>query len=190
MKMVMMSVSVAASALSASTAQAFEPPYYIEGNAYTGKATVQSAGGCKTKATYENAQYGNVYDSLDDFVGWGMVSSEGQLLALEESYQYLSGFEDSATFDSRDAYYENMASSATIEAIETAAGCDIGVMITSSKSTESYIVDPDKSLDGLSLQFIFNGFTEYTTEVDGTKSTYKSLKFNGKITFKGARPLV
>ena len=190
MKMVKMSILAAAIVLSASAAQAATPPYHINASAdyYVGKGIVQFAGGCKTKAVYENAQYGQVLDSTDAYVGWGMVAN-GEIVVLEENYHYFSGFADSVTLKTIDTYYENMASAETIAAVESAAGCDVGALISSASSKETYTVYPAKSLDGYVAQFPFTGFTAYTTvkKDNNTKTYYKSQKIIGKITFKGSK---
>ncbi|HSC74741.1 MAG TPA: hypothetical protein VLB90_00725 [Pseudomonadales bacterium] len=190
MKMAKMGILAAAIAMSASVAQAVTPtpPYHVT-NGYTGKATLQSAGGCKAKVVYENAQYGSVYDSLDSYIGWGMVA-DGEVVVIEEGYKKVSSFSDTVTKKDVDSYYENMASAETQSTIESLAGCSIGVLIFSTKSVETYTVDPAKSLDGYEALFPFNGITGMTTEVKGTKTYEKSLKFNGKVMFKGSRPLV
>ena len=55
MKMLKIVIAAAALALASAQVMAFTPPYHIDGAAYTGKATIQSSGGCSVKETFVGA---------------------------------------------------------------------------------------------------------------------------------------
>jgi hypothetical protein len=193
MKMLKTVIAAASLVLISAQALAFTPPYHISGAAYTGKATIQSSGGCSVKETFVDAQYGGILDDTNTYVGWGMVSANGQILVVENDYSKSYYFYDSATNNSVTVYYEDMTSQFTVEAIQSfakPAGCTIRNIVPGAKSNETYTVTVSKGLDQISLQYIFSGFTEFApTVVKGTKSYDKTKNFSGKITFKGARPL-
>lgn len=194
MKMLKIIMAAASLVLASAQALAFTPPYHINGAAYVGKAAIQSSGGCSVKETFVDAQYGDIYDSTDAYVGWGMVSANGQILVVEEDYTKAYAFSDSATNNTVDSWYEDMASSDTIAAIESfakPAGCSIARMVSGSKSRETKTVTISKGLDQYVLQYTFSGFTVFEPDlVKGTKTYKKTKNFSGKITFKGTRPLV
>ena len=194
MKMLKIVIAAAALALASTQVMAFDPPYHINGAAYTGKATIQSSGGCSVKETFVDAQYGDIYDNVNAYVGWGMVSDNGQILVVENSYRKSYEFDDTATGNSVDVYYEDMTTEPTMEAIQSfakPAGCTIENIVPGAKSNETYTVTVSKGLDQISLQYIFSGFTAFEPDlVKGTKTYKKTKTFSGKITFKGTRPLV
>jgi hypothetical protein len=194
MKILKIVIAAASLILASAQALAFTPPYHIDGAPYTGKAIIQSSGGCSVKETFVDAQYGNIYDDTNAFVGWGMISANGQILVVENTYRKSYEFDDSATGNSVDVYYEDMTTEATVEAIESfakPAGCTIENIVPGAKSTETYTKTVSKGLEQLSLQYIFSGFTVFEPDlVKGTKTYKKTKTFSGKITFKGTRPLL
>ena len=194
MKMLKTVIAAASLVLISAQALAFTPPYHISGAAYTGKATIQSSGGCSVKETFVDAQYGDILDDTNTYVGWGMVSANGQILVVENDYSKSYYFYDSATNNSVTVYYEDMTTEHTVQAIQSfakPAGCTIDTIVPGAKSNETYTVTTSKGLGQISLQYIFSGFTVFEpTVVKGTKSYEKTKTFSGKITFKGTRPLV
>ena len=188
MNMVKTGLLAALIAFSASAAQAFTPPYHID-NAATGKATIQSSGSCKIKETYEGAQWGEVSDSTDAYVGFGIISATGELLAVLSDYETISGAYDTATGKGNDVYFEDLDSSATVGTIESLAGCTVYELISSAKTKGTYTYDPSKNKNDFSLVYPFNGISPTLTTVNGTKSTDKAQTFSGKITFKGSYPV-
>lgn len=189
MNMVKTGLLAALIALSASAAQAFTPPYHID-NAAIGKATIQSSGSCKIKATYEGAKWGIVKDSTDADVGYGIISADGDLLAVLSDYETISGAYDTATSKGNDVYFEDLDSSETIAKIQSLGGCTVYELISSAKTKGTYTYDPSKNKNDFSLVYPFNGISPTLDTTVGTKSTYKAQTFSGKITFKGSYPLV
>ena len=194
MKMLKIIIAAASLVLASAQALAFTPPYHINGAAYVGKAAIQSSGSCSVKETFVDAQYGNIYDDTNTLVGWGMISANGQILVVENSYNQSYNFTDSATGNYVNVYYEDMTTQFTVDAIQSfakPAGCSIDNIVPGAKSNETYTVTVSKGLDQISLQYIFSGFTEFEPDlVKGTKTYKKTKTFSGKITFKGTRPLV
>lgn len=188
MKMVKMSMLAAIIAMSASAAQAFTPPYYVIGG-YTGTATVVVSGGCKANEKYLNARYGSVYDTFDDYVGFGLVTADGQLVTIEQDYSDISHVYDTVTFDATYSYYEDMASDETTGAIETIADCNIDTMTANLNSRDNYKVNASKGVEAVSMQFSFGGYTTQTMETKGNKQLTKGAKYTGKVTFKATREL-
>lgn len=187
MKMVKMSILAAAIALSASAAQAFVPPYYID-FPYVGKATIKSSGSCKIKQTYENAQWGYIYDDNSDEVGYGIISASGELLAVLSDYETISGAYDSATNKGNDVYFEDLDSSETVGKIQSLGSCDVYELISSAKTKGTYTYNGPKPAN-FSLVYPFNGISPTLNTTVGTKSTQKAQTFSGKITFKGSQLL-
>jgi hypothetical protein len=187
MNMVKTGLLAALIAFSASAAQAFTPPYHIDFPA-TGKATIQSSGSCKIKQTYEGAQWGIVKDSTDADVGYGIISADGDLLAVLSDYETISGAYDTATNKGNDVYFEDLDSSETIAKIQSLGGCTVYELISSAKTKGTYTYNPPKA-DSFSLVYPFNGISPTLDTTVGTKSTYKAQTFSGKITFKGSYPV-
>lgn len=171
-------------ALFASVIQA-APPYHIN-NAATGVATIQSSGSCQTKMTYQGAQWGVVYDSMNVNQGWGIITATGDLLALLSDYAYISGEENNVSDKSTAIYFEDLDSEATIGTIESLAGCTVDELISSAKSKGIYVTDESKLKDDFSLVYPFNGISPSLEIVNGAKTIDKAQTFSGKITFKGS----
>ena len=189
MKMVKMIVMAAPIALSASAIQATAlPTYHMVDDFAIGKATIQSSGSCKINQVYENARWGMVYDSMNQPISYGILSSGDELLALEERSVYISGVDDGATGKSHDENYENMGSSETVEKIQTLGSCVIRELIPSAKAKGTYTRDLSKSKTDFALVYPFKGISPPLYTTNGAKSINKAQTFSGKITFKGSYP--
>jgi hypothetical protein len=189
MKMVKMIVMAAPIALLAFAMQATAlPAYHMVDDFAIGKATIQSSGSCKINQVYENARWGMVYDSMNQPISYGILSSGDELLALEESAKYISGVDDAATGKGNDVYYENLGSSETVAKIQSLGSCVIRELIPSAKTKGTFTRDPSKGKNDWALVYLFNGISPPLNTTNGTKSVYKAQPFSGKITFKGSYP--
>jgi len=195
MKMVKMSVMAAAIALSTSAAQA----YYIDG-AYVGTAAVSLSGACSfKKQTYTDAQFGSIYDENDgdSYVGWGLLTSENQLIAVyqQESYSYILYKWTASSWNGVGTYYEDYLSEPLVSIINSYAKdknnaeCDIENIFPNAKSRIVYKDDYDPGYanykGSVSLKFAFDGFVDETYAEDAKGYSYKGGAFSGKVTFKG-----
>lgn len=188
MKFVNTTLIAAALALSASASQA----YYFPDGSYVGKATIKGSGACNTKTlVFKDAALGSIYDENNGnvYVGWGIVSSEGDLLAVYDNEYELTDYKwDGTKKKSNWVGYEGYLSGPFVALIESEGDCSFelgGSDYGSSQTT--YRGDELKEVWDVNMKFGFDGLIESTCTppADDGSQTCKGGKAGGSVTFKG-----
>lgn len=188
MKLVKTTLIAAALTLGASASHA----YYFPDGSYVGKATIKGSGSCSTKSlVFKDAMMGNIHDENDGnaYVGWGIVSSSGELLAVYDNvYQQTAYKRDGTKKKSTWVGFEEYLSEPLVELIEGEADCSFTILAPDlASSLITYDSDDLKEVWNVSLKYNFDGFVgSFCTEpkADGSY-TCKGGKAGGSITFKG-----
>lgn len=176
----------AALAVSSAHAIGFVPPFHIDGP-YTGKLVIQSSGSCKIKQTYENAQWGQVYDSNNANVGWGLITADGELLGVLSDFEDISGFSDKEKGVGQDVYFEDLDSEYTMKTLSELGSCTINELISGAKTRGVYNYADNKN--EFAMRYYFNGISPMVESTKGSRVINSPQLFSGKITFKGNGPL-
>lgn len=178
-------------AITASTAQAFTPPYHVDNEGedmggYFGSVTIRASGSCGFRTvSYRNAWFGNLFDSLDEPVGYGIITASGELLVLEEDYARMRYSENIDIGVSKETAYTSMVGPELVSLVMGYSGCSIESIVpnTNSRSTSKW--DAYKGKDHLQLKANFSGFEEEVCQgADGFQQC-RADKFSGSIIFKG-----
>lgn len=175
-----------AAGLSASGAEAVV--LYHTVNGYTGKAVIQASSACKSKVVYENAQFGTVYNSSDVPIGTGLISADGELLALQEEGLKLASFQSGDGMKYSNTYFIDFSSVTTQSLFEQNGGCTIQNTFANTKSRLVYSANFNKPLDQATLKYSFAGYLPMEVVKKGADDYGNSKAFTGSITFKGTRP--
>lgn len=158
-------------------------------NGYTGKAVFHAAGACKSHAVYEGAVYGTVYNSSDINIGSGLVSAEGDLLAMLDEGLKVSSFQAGSGMKYSDIYYVDFSSNSTENLFEANGGCTIDKSISNPRSRLLYSADFNKGFNKVTLKYGFIGYEPMVIVEKNGDTVGKSSSFNGSITFQGSRPV-
>lgn len=158
-------------------------------NGYTGTATFQASGACKSKVVYENASYGTVYNSSDVQVGTGLVSADGQFIAELDVGLKLASFQTSDGMKYSNTYYVDFSSAITNALFAQNGGCTIQSAFANTKSRLVYSANFNKSLDQAVLKYSFTGYLPLEVVKKGGDDYGKSKAFTGSISFKGKKPV-
>lgn len=192
MKMVKTSILAAVIALSASAAQAFTPPYHINGAPIIGAATFKSSGACKVAPKkFANAQYGPIQDSTNATVGTGVIDASGNaiLAVVNSSYPqvYTKYNINSITNVLVQRFMVSFIDNNVLAYIASQSGCIPGGIWTLPSSY--YEVKQNGSTVDFSIKQSFTG-NLYPTEPGSCKEEPVGVlkcnlkKFSGGMTFK------
>lgn len=176
-----------ASGLLSASAQA-AGGFYVD-NGYTGTAVFRASGGCKSQVVYKDAMFGTVYNELDNKLGLGLVSPDGDLLAMMADGLKVSGFQDSSGMKYSSTYYVNFSSISMRSTFEKNGACTVFAAYPDPGSRLVYATNINKGSDKATLKFTFSGYeAPVVTDKDGDSIT-RTPAFNGSITFKGSHPV-
>ena len=169
----------------ASTAQAAIPPYHVE-EGYFGSVTFKASGSCGFRAvSYQNAWLGNVLDSTDAPIGWGIITASGDLLVLEEDYARIKYSENIDTGVGKDISYTDMVGIELVNFIEDHSGCSIWSIEPNTNSRANIKWDSFKQKDRMQLKANFSGFEQEVCKGTVGFQQCSADKFSGSVTFKG-----
>lgn len=188
--MKMLKIGIAAASLLLASAQtlAMPIPTYHVADGFTGTATIQSSGGCKSKVIYQNASLGTILDSGDVEIGFGLVSEAGNILSLENDGSLISSINDNVTGESTASIFEDMASSETIDTVATNSACSIDTMVANPNS--KMVIKSKGATASISLKFNFSGYITDVSSVKGNKTIRTGKKYSGTVTFKYSSPAI
>jgi hypothetical protein len=181
-------------ALSASAAQAFTPPYHINGTPIVGTATFASSGTCKVPAKkFPNAKYGAIYDSNDNSVGAGVIDANGSaILALEAGgmQSYMKYFIDNNAPQKADMKTRvSFMDIAVANYVMAQSGCMMMSWWTQPSSFFQVKQDLAKGTMDVAMKQSFIGDIQpdlnHCTSVNNVVKCNKSLQFKGSMSFKG-----
>ena len=157
---------------------------FILKQALAGKVTIEVAGACAIPKTTVNAYLADIYTDADVLIGHGIVTTTGNLVALEESHSQLRYKNILATgakssIDSVDIVGD------TLQAFLTANGsnCDIDTLQSTLNSKAAY------QWSGAGGKVNYNaGFGGHVKKLCYSSSTQEyctAEKFVGRVHFKG-----
>lgn len=172
-------------AIATGAAQAATPPYHVT-EGYYGSVTIRASGSCQfSPVSYKNAWLGNVLDSADAPVGYGVITANGELLVLERDYAPVTYAENTETGVGKDISYTDMVGPELVAFVEGHSGCSIWSIVPNTNSRTSFRWDTMKGKDRVKVNANFSGFE---TEVCQNRQTGKQCAahtFSGSVTFKG-----
>lgn len=170
------------STLLASWAFADAPQYYVDG-AISGTATIKAEGSCSMdEQIFPGAHFGNVFNSGDEALGWGVISADGQLLAIIDAlavggiWRASSGDEFSAS-----GY---MGAVVDKEFLAAQTGCSVDSVIPATKSKFHYAAGG--SQESLAMKGVFAGYADVgaNCRADDDGTVCRAHKFSGVISFQ------
>lgn len=172
--------------ITASTAQAVVTPPYHVAKGYFGSVTFRASGSCGFRTvSYRNAWLGDVLDSTDAPIGWGIITASGELLVLEEDYAPIKYSENVDSGVGKDISYTDMVGTELINFITDHAGCSIRSIEPNTNSRATAKWDSFKQRDHMQLKANFSGFEEGVCQGAVGYQQCRADKFSGSITFKG-----
>ncbi|MCC7516031.1 MAG: hypothetical protein IT470_01690 [Pseudomonadales bacterium] len=174
-------------ALTAAVAHADTPPYHVN-DGYYGKTTISASGACGFKAlVYQNTWFGEVFDSTDTSIGFGIITANGQLLTTEENFAPIQYRNNDDIGVGKEVAYTDMVGTVLVALIEGQSGCAIRTIVPNTGSRSTIHWDAMRALDKIQLRAKFNGFDEEVCLGPPSDQSCKAKKFSGAIMFSGNR---
>lgn len=181
---------VASLAMASACALADVPPYHAE-DVIAGTATFSVTGSCSVAPqSHAGALFGVVFDSVNDYVGTGIITHDGQLLALvaETGPRTASTYyrEDAGDGELTVGGFVNVAAE-TLYGYMEQNGCPAATLIPLARSR--YVFSAGPAGDHLSVDAAFVGYpaTDQKCSANGDVTVCRSRHFSGRLTFEGSR---
>lgn len=150
--------------------------YYVDGP--VGKASIVSKGGCVVPAKiFPNAGYGDVYDDMDNYVGYGLVDLDAdEIIALEDDYAetYTLWYDTPTFYKTVENYFEDFGSWDSKNYIENKSGCSIASIMPTNASSEvnTYIESAAGWKGSTVVKVALTGWTD-TQYTSGSTTKYE-----------------
>lgn len=168
------------------TAHAATPPYHVDEGGYFGSVKIIADGSCGFRTvSYKNAWFGELFDSLEAPMGYGIITASGELLVLEEDYAPTKYSENIDTGTGKDISYTSMAGPELVSLLMGYSGCDIRSIEPNTNSRATIKWDIFKGKDHLQLKANFSGFEEEVCEGAPGFQQCRADKFSGSVIFQG-----
>ena len=157
---------------------------YILKKALAGKVTIAVTGACAIPETTVNAYLADIYTDEDVLIGYGIVTTTGKLVAIEESRGELN-YKNILATGAKSATYAVDIAGSTLNTFLTASGtdCDIDVLQSTLSSSADYRWS--ETSGKVSYNARFGGHVKKVCYSSVIKEYCVAEQFKGKVLFRG-----